>query len=198
MKAFTAAGIVLAAASLASAAGETNAPRPANGSVVAVTAIDAVAIVVGADRLLRTVTIKDPQGKNVTIYIPPQVPLDQIQEGALLDVRYVEAVALTIRKAGVSPMVMLQNIIIAPGIGALAALTAKPRRVTGRIRDIERRERKLTLIGPADKPIALRVAPFIEGFDELKVGDTTMIEYTEAVALSAVKHDGDKSDSPRL
>lgn len=193
MKIFVAAVFALAAAPFASAAA-----APADGGVIAVRAIDAVAFLIKIDRTTRTVTIKDPKGVPVTIDVPSQVPLDQLQEGALLDVRYLEAEALTIVKAGVLPTFVVQSVAIAPQIGGPAGLSAKPRRVAGRIRAIDRLKRALTIVGPDDKLIALNVAPVVEGFDELKAGDTAVIEYTAAVVLSAVQHDGGKPGSPRL
>ena len=102
MKALFTAGLALAAAAVASASG-LNAKPLGDTSVIAVAAIDAVAIVVKSDLALRKITIKDPKGRDVTIDFPPEVPLDQIREGVLLDVRYVEAEALTIGKPGAPP-----------------------------------------------------------------------------------------------
>lgn len=198
MKGLFAAGLALAAASRALAAGAAPAPRPsADSSVIAVAAVDAVAVVIKADPARRKVTIKDPKGRDVTIDFPPEVPLEQIREGMLLDVRYVEAEALTIDKPG-APPTAVQMLMISPQSGSRPSVTAKSRRVTGRIRRIDRRRRELTIAGPDDAPIELNVAPIIAGFDAVQVGDMAVIEYTGALALSAVKHEDDKADATRL
>ena len=197
MKALFTAGLALAAATFASAAGGINAKPSADTSVIAVAAIDAVAIVVKSDFALRKVTIKDPKGLNVTIDFPPEVPLDQIREGVLLDVRYVEAEALTIGKPG-APPTGVQMLLLSPQSGAHPTVTAKARRVTGRIRRIDRRKRALTIVGPDDSPIELNVSPVVEGFDGIQAGDMAVIEYTAALALSAVKHEEDKADLTRM
>jgi hypothetical protein len=196
MRELSVVGIVFAVTSFALFAGGLDARPSAGGSVIAVTAVDAVAVVVKTDSRLRTVTIEDPKGKNVTINIPPQLPLEQIQAGTLLDVRYVEAQALDIRGTGAAPADAVGSVVITPAIGT-RVVTAKTRRVKGMISEINRRERELTIVGADDKPLALKVAPIVEGFDGVKVGDTTVIEYTEAAALSAVRHD-DEVSSTRL
>ena len=189
MKGLIASGIVLAAAAAAAAAaGETGVPPAAFADVIAVTAIDTVAEVIEEDAARRTLTIKDPAGRNVTIIVPPEIPLEQIARGALLDLRYVEAEALKIRKPGVSSGENVLTVAFAPLAGVHGALTAKPKHVKGRIRGIDRRKRELTVAAPDNRLIALKVSGGVAGFAELKVGDTTVIDYTEAVVLSAVKH----------
>ena len=198
MKGLIAAGIVFAAASFASAIGEVAAPSPDKGGTIAVTAVDAVAKVLKTNQTLRTVTIKDPEGKKVTIGVPPEVPLDQIKKGSLLDVRYVEAEALAIGKPGVPPSEEEQTVTLAPLGGNPAEVTATTKRVTGMVQDIDRSKREVTLKGPGAKPLTLKVIPDVPGFDEIKIGDTAVIDYTEAVALSAVKHPSGKAASSRL
>jgi hypothetical protein len=193
MKTPLAAALLLAASSLAS--GES---REFYGGIIAVRPIDAVAVVVKADPASRTLTIEDPGGRQVTFDVPPEVPLDAVQEGALLDVSYVEAEALTILKAGAVPTALVQSVAVAPRPGRPAGLSVKPHRVAGRIRDIDRLKRALTIVGPDQRPISLNVAPVVDGFDQLKAGDSAAIEYTGALVLSAVRHDGGKPGSPRL
>jgi hypothetical protein len=193
MKTFLAAALALAASPLVSAAG-----REVDGGIIAVRPIDAVAVVVAADRVSRTLTISDPGGKRVTFDVPPEVALDSIREGALLDVSYVEAEALTILKAGMVPTVMVQSVAVAPRAGRPAGLSVTPRRILGRIRDIDRKRRALTIIGADQRPVALNVAPVVDGFEQLEPGDSAEIEYTGALVLSAVLHDGGKPVAPQL
>jgi hypothetical protein len=197
MKALFTAGLALAAATFASAAGGINAKSSADTSVIAVAAIDAVAIVIKSDLALRKVTIKDPKGRDVTIDFPPEVPLDQIREGVLLDVRYVEAEALSIGKPG-SPPAAVQMMMLSPQSGTHPSVTARSRRVTGRIRKIDRRRRVLTIVGSDNSPIELNVSPVVAGFEGIQVGDAAVIEYTGALALSAVKHEDDMADTTRM
>lgn len=193
MKTLLAAALALAASSALPAAG-----AGVDGGIIAVQPIDAVAVVVAADRAARTLTIADPGGKLVTFDVPPEVPLDSIREGALLDVRYVEAEALTILKAGEVPTFMVRSVAVSPRPGRPAGLSVKPRRILGRIRDIDRAKRALTIVGADRRPLALNVAPVVDGFERLRPGDSAAIEYTGALVLSAAAHDGGKPGAPRL
>jgi hypothetical protein len=186
MKGLIAAALALVPASFAFAAAE---PPADNGGMIAVRAIDAVVLVLKTDPLRRTMTIKNSHGALVTIDVPPEMPADQIKAGSLLDIRYVEAEALTIAKPDAVPEEFVLAVKIASQTGAPGGLTAHPKRVTGKIANIDRDRRELTILGPDSKPIALKVAGLIEGFETLKAGDVAAIEYTEAVALSAARHD---------
>ena len=146
MKTLLAAALLLAASSPAPAADELSA------GVIAVRPIDAVAVVVGADPATRTLTIQDPGGRPVTFEVPPEVPLDGVLKGALIDVSYVEAEALTILKAGAVPAFMVQSVAVAPRPGRPEGLSVKPRRVAGRIRDIDRRRLSLIHISEPTRP----------------------------------------------
>jgi hypothetical protein len=200
MKGFIAAGLVLAGASFASAQGETAAQAPVIAGAITVAAVDAVAKVLKADPTLRTVTINDPQGRKVTIDIPPEVPLAPIKKGALLDVRFVEAEALAIGKPGALPAETAeQNVTFAPAQGGTPSeIVTTTKRVTGMVADIDRSKRELTLQGPGKKSITLKVIPAVSGFDDIKIGDTAVIDYTEAVALTAVEHAAGKPNSSNL
>jgi hypothetical protein len=189
MKRSIAAGAALAAALFGPAADATLERASEDGGVLAVTAIDAVAKVIKTDPARGTMTIKDLEGKTVTLRIPPEMPRDQVKKGSLLDVHYVEAEALTIAKPGAPADEEVRNVTMAPQSGTLGEFTAQPKRVAGRIAGIDRGARELTIMGPDNERIALNVAPEVAGFDELKAGDAAVIEYTEAAALSAVRHD---------
>jgi hypothetical protein len=169
-----------------------------DGGIIAVRPVEAVAVVVESDAAARTLTINDPAGKRITFDVPPEIPLETIRPGTLLDVSYVEGQALTILKAGSVPTAIVQSVAVAPRPGRPVGLSVRPHRVLGQIRDIDRDKRALTIVGADRLPVALNVAPIVEGFDQLKPGDSAAIEYTGAIVLSAVAHDGGKPGAPRL
>jgi len=85
-------------------AGAKKAPR-AKSALVAVT--ETVAQVIKINRILRTVTIKDPKdppGKISTIWVLPGTKnLDRLKPGAVMHVRYLQGAALAINKPGAAP-----------------------------------------------------------------------------------------------
>ena len=64
--------------SFAYAEGEMSTEASTKGTVVAVTTVDAIAKVIKSDQTQRTVTIKDPEGKKVTISMPPARTLHRV------------------------------------------------------------------------------------------------------------------------
>ena len=169
-----------------------------DGGIIAVRPVEAVAVVVASDAAARTLTITDPAGKRLTFDVPPEISLDSIRAGSLVDVSYVEGQALTILKSGSVPTSVVQSVAVAPRPGRPVGLSVRPHRVLGRIRDIDRSKRALTIVGADQQPVALNVAPIVDGFDQLKPGDSAAIEYTGAIVLSATAHDGGKPGAPRL
>jgi hypothetical protein len=144
---------------------------------------------------LRTVTIKDPAGKKVTLSVPPDMSLDQMKKGSLLDVRYVEAEAVAIGKPGVPASAAVETVTFAPQGETPAEMTAVTKRVTGMVKDIDRMKRELTVTGPDKRDITLRVAADVPGFDQTKIGDRAAVQYTSAIAISAVRHAGNAKES---
>jgi hypothetical protein len=66
---------------------------------MAIEAVDVSATVQAIDRAARTVTIKGPEGNAVTVKADPSMRgFDQLQVGASIHARYVEAVAISVEK----------------------------------------------------------------------------------------------------
>src|SRR5687767_1178795 len=68
---------------------------------VAVQETEAVVTVTKVDREKRTVTFRGPKGGVATLALPPEAQnLDQVKPGQQYRMKYVEAVAVEIRKGG--------------------------------------------------------------------------------------------------
>jgi hypothetical protein len=75
------------------------APKGQKPGGMAIEAVDMSATVQAIDRAARTVTIKGPEGNAVTVKVDPSVKgFDQLQVGASIHARYVEAVAISVGK----------------------------------------------------------------------------------------------------
>lgn len=190
MKGLSAAGLILAAAVCAAAQGNNGAQNPVIGGTIAVEEVNTVTKILDADAKRRTLTFKDPAGEKVTVGVPPGVPLNELQKGSKIDVRYVEATALAIGKPGAPPAVASGRVTLTPRSGPAAEAVSKTRRVTGMIQDIDRSKRQLTLKGPDGKTMKLKVPVGAPNFEQIKIGDTAVVDYTQAMAFSAMKHEG--------
>lgn len=190
MKGLTTAALVLAAAAFAAAQGAPGTQAPVIGGTVALEDVNTVTKILDTDTNKRTLTFKDPEGKKVTVGVPPGVALDQLKKGSKIDVRYVDAAALAIGKPGTPPAAAADQVTLTPRSGPAAEVVSTTRRVTGMIEDIDRSKRLLTLKGPDGKSLKLKVPPSVPNLEQVKIGDTAVIDYTEAVAFSAIKHAG--------
>jgi hypothetical protein len=75
------------------------APKGQKPGGVAIGAVDVSATVQAIDHAARTVTLKGPEGNAMTVKVDPSVQgFDQLQVGASIHVRYVEAVAISVEK----------------------------------------------------------------------------------------------------
>lgn len=183
--------LLAAAFGFAALAAAQGGRSPLKGGATAVVETEAVVDVTKFDRDTRVVTIKGPSGRKLKIKLADDVPnVEEIKAGSKLHVRYVQATALTIAKAGAAvPAVSEETVTLAPRSGAPGQIEVMARDVTGMIVDLDKSRRELT-IRTSDGKMTLQVPQGTPGFDEVKVGDTAMIRHAEAVALSAEAHQG--------
>jgi hypothetical protein len=84
-------------------------------SAIAAAAVESIVTVVDVDREKRIVTVRGPQGREVTINVPPEAQnLDQVQPGSRFKVRYLESVAVSIKKGGAASSSAGQAVKLAP------------------------------------------------------------------------------------
>jgi len=177
-------GVLLALAGpapVASAAG-----RP--GAVV-VDAVKLAATVEAIDKDKRTVTVKGPGGRSVTLKVDNAVKnFDQIQVGDKVTAQYLEATAIFVRKAGGPPQASgAAAVELAPKGEKPAAFTVETTEITATVENINYDLRLVTLRGPAGNARTLKVSPRVERLREVNVGDELVIRYTEALAISVLK-----------
>jgi hypothetical protein len=170
-----------------SSAGRAVAPpaAPVSGNIAAQT-VSATATVQRVDLKTRHVTLKDADGKTLTVVAGPEVRnLAQVKKGDVLRITYQESLAYHVSKPGEAK----------PGIGAStdvsrAPLGAKPAgsvtdtvtvRVT--IAAIDKRAGTVTLRDPDGNLSVVKVRDPSK-LDAVAVDDVVDITYTEALAVA--------------
>jgi hypothetical protein len=180
---------ILAAIALAAGWAVAEAAPPVKGGAIAAIQAEATAKVEKVDQDGKTVTIKDPAGNTVKIEVPPDVQsLKGIKPGMLLDIRYLQATALAFAKPGVRPGFQEETVTLVPKDGSGQAVV-NTKEITGMVQDLDRSKRTVTVKGPDGRTHMLAVPEDVEGFDQVKTGDTVVLRYSEAVALAASKQD---------
>jgi hypothetical protein len=132
------------------------------------------------------VTLKGSKGKIVTIKAGPEVKnFDQIHVGDVLTARYLESVALMVRKAGDAPSVSESRTVeVAPKGQKPAARIVETKEVTATVEAIDYATRTVTLRGPEGNARTIKVDPSVKRLNEVKKGDQVVARYTEGLAIS--------------
>jgi hypothetical protein len=141
----------------------------------------------------REVTLKGPQGNEVTITVSDAVKrLDEVKVGDFVRVDYLVSVAAEIRKPtaeeAAHPLVIMAAGGKSPEGEMPAAGVARRFKVVTTIEALNRPAQTVTVKGPLGHYLTARVAD-PERLTQVRIGETVVIVYTEALALSLEKTD---------
>jgi hypothetical protein len=169
---------------------ETAAPNTPMGRVEAMHA-SLTAEVTALNLSNREVTLKGPQGNEVTVAVSEAVKrLDEIKVGDFVRVDYLIAVAAEVRpptaEEAEHPLVITDAAGRAPGESAPAGGLARQLKVVTTIEVLNRPDQTVTVKGPMGNYLTARVAD-PDRLAKVHIGDTVVIVYTEALALSLEK-----------
>jgi hypothetical protein len=185
--------ILAAAAALSVSALASTATAQDKGPIV-VGQTEAVVKVVKLDRKARTVTFQGPRGNQVTLNIPKEAQnLDQVKVGSLFNVKYVEAVAVGLQRGGKATAVVDQQVRLAPKGGNPGGIVVNTAKISANVVAIDYADREIAVKGPQGNIRSFRVADEVQGFRDIKVGDTISVVYAEALALEMIPEPGPKA-----
>jgi len=176
----------LALAFSAFAQQKASAPKPGIelGEAVVVTGK-----VVAIDRTDRAVAIQGPEGNVLVLEVGKAAKnFNQVKVGDQVKLEYYESVAIYVGASGKPPEADAAVIAVsAPKGQKPAGDVIEVVDVSAVIQAIDPANRTLTLKGPQGNVIPLKVDKSVKAFDQLKVGDSIHVRYTEAVAISVSK-----------
>ena len=179
----------------ACAAASIHAQQPPTGAVVKssepgkVSVTEAVrvsAAVVAIDKVGRTVDLKGPKGRVVTLAVSNEVRnFDQVQVGDQVVVRYVRALSLELKKTGSAVMEKSEksDAVRAPAGARPGAAGARQVTVLANVVAVNKKTKTITLKGPKGNQVDL-VVEDPKQLALVKKGDQVEAVYTEAVAIS--------------
>jgi len=164
------------------------AKAPQFEAVAAGDAVSITATVEKVDLKQRLVTLKGPEGNEVTIHVDKRVKnLPQVKKGDELVVDYLQSVAVDLHKPGEPPAVSSASGIETAKPGEKPGAVAVRRvHATATISAIDAASSTVTLTGPRGNafPVKVKDTARLEG---LKVGDAVDVTYTEALAIAVKK-----------
>jgi hypothetical protein len=161
-----------------------DAPIPAAvaGEVSSVTAT-----VADIDYKARRATLKMPDGSMTPIAVSEAAyNFDQVKVGDLVDISYMQSVAVKLEKdsggqAGVSTSSGMER---APKGQKPQGTIYNYIDVRAKVVDVDYSSRTVNLSGPDGNVFPVVVDQNVQNFEDVKIGDTVMVRYTEAIAIS--------------
>ncbi len=187
LKLLAATGLALAVALALPASGQTGSVMAgtAPGKAAIAQTIKLTATITAIDKATRDVTLKGPQGNEVTITAGPQVKnFDAMKVGDKVDAEYVEALTLELKKGGGLVVARTEQ---GGAVGAKpgqqpAGAVGRQITVVADVIGVDAAKQTITLKGP-QRTVELRI-PDPEQFKRIAKGDQVEATYTQAVALA--------------
>jgi hypothetical protein len=144
------------------------------------------ATVEAIDHEKRLVTLRGPEGNQVVLEVSEEARnLDQVEVGDTVEVEYYESIALFAQKpdgetgAAVTMSMARAPLGQRPGAGVAKTVTMK-----ATVEAIDYDTRMVVLRGPEGNTLTTRVDEQVERFNEIKLGDEIVVQYTRAFAIS--------------
>ncbi len=170
---------------------ETTAPKDAPMGRTEVMHLTLSAEVTSINLSNREVTLKGPQGNEVTVAAGPEVKrLAEVKVGDFVRVDYVIAADAEVRpptpEEAEHPLVIMDAAGRAPNESAPAAGVARRFKVVTTIEALSRVDQTVTVKGPLGNYLTAHVA-HPDRLTKVHIGDTVVLIYTEALAVSLEK-----------
>jgi hypothetical protein len=151
-------------------------------SAVAVQETEAVVTVTKVDKQARTVSFRGPKGGVATLNVPKESQnFDQVKPGQQYKVKYVEAVAVEIRKGGAPAAAASQDVKLNPK-GKPGGVVVRTQELAGVVDAIDYTNRYVAVRGPKGNVVALKAADDVP-LEQLSAGDRISVVHTAALAI---------------
>jgi len=178
-----AAAIALSGAALAQTT--TTMAGSAPGAVGVAQSVDVAATITAIDAATRAVTLKGPQGRELSVVAGPEVKnFAQLKVGDTVNIKYAEALTLELRKGGGKPVAWTEREGAAgakPG-SMPAGVVGRQITVVGDVIAVDAAAKIVTVKGPK-RTVELKVRD-PEQLKLIAKGDQIEATFTEAVAIA--------------
>jgi Cu/Ag efflux protein CusF len=180
-------GFAMLAALVLPAGAQTGAAVVGKGPGVAAAAqtVKMTATITKIDAATRAVTLKGPEGREVTLTAGDEVKnFAQMKVGDVVNVEYVEALTIELKKGSTAPVSRTEQAAAGaakPGEKP-AGMVGRQVTVTAEVVDVNPKTQVVTLRGP-QRTVELKVRD-PEQFKRVAKGDRVEATYTEAMAIA--------------
>lgn len=178
---------------------EQSPPKPAKNPARSDSVlVSLTASVEAVDQAKREVTLKGPLGNTVTFVVDQRVKrLNEVKVGDLVSADYYISVAAELRKPTPeeekTPIVQLEAGAKAPPGTSPGAAGLRRFKVVTTVEGLDRPTETVTIKGPLGRYLTVRVAD-PANLTAMRIGDTVIVTYTEALAVSLEKVEKKRKD----
>jgi hypothetical protein len=177
--------------------GQTPAPAPAEKKPAAADKMPAAAdikavkvhgTIAAIDKDAKTITLKGPKGRTVTLDVQDPQKLEVVKVGDPVVATYYEAIAIEVKKAGAAtPGVTVQEsrATSKPGENPAGAV-AREVTLIGTIAAVDRKAPSVTVKGPQGRTETVKVKD-VKNIKDVKVGDMVELTYAQALVVALDK-----------
>lgn len=170
--------------------GQTPAPAPAEKKPAAaeIKAVKVHGTIAAIDKDAKTITLKGPKGRTVTLDVQDPQKLEVVKVGDPVVATYYEAIAIEVKKSGAAaPGITVQEgrTTSKPGENPAGAV-AREVTLTGTITAIDRKAPSVTVTGPRGRSETVKVKD-VKNIKDVKVGDMIEITYAQALVVALDK-----------
>ncbi len=131
----------------------------------------------------RQVTVRKPDGTDVTFYVPTSMKrFDQLKVGDKINAKYYDNIVIQVKEPG-APDVDTAAGKLVPVEGAPAGTMSYQRKITATITAIDQKASSITFTGPNGWKYSSRVQD-TAALSKVKVGDKVDITWTMALLMS--------------
>ena len=175
--------LCVASAALAQTAGTVVGTAP--GAAMAANTVDIAATITAIDPKTRAVTLKGPQGRELSVTAGPEVKnFAQMKVGDQVNVKYVEALTLELKKGGGAKVERVEKdgaVAAKPGERPAGAV-GRQIRVVADVVAVDAQKQVVTLKGP-QRTVELKVRD-PQQLAMIAKGDQVEAVFTEAMAIA--------------
>jgi hypothetical protein len=157
-------------------------PSSAESSTVETT--NATLKVEKVDKPNRLLTFDDPRGGTFQVKAGPDINIDKVKAGQMMDVTYYQEIAVAVIKQGQAPPMTRQTTTSRGGV------TAKQSTITAQIVSVDHENNTVRVKGPQGvmHTIEVKDPNMQQQLSHIQPGDNVTITYTQAVAVAAQPH----------
>ncbi len=145
-------------------------------------------VVTAVDMMERIVTIEGAGGSILELDAKDMRNLDQVKVGDKVEVKFIQSVVLAAIQSDSPASATSEELVrLAPEGEKPGSVIADVLEITATVEQIDWKKRTVSLKGPLGKVRTFDVDDSVQNLDKVKMGDTILFRYTEAIAISVTK-----------